>query len=180
MSILEAENVTRTYGAGKNRFTAVKDVSFSVGRGELVALLGTNGAGKTSLVELLEGLASPTAGTVRLFGRDPARERREVSPRTGIMLQEAGFAQDLTVRETLRMWAGTLSSPRPVNEALELVELRARSGIRVKSLSGGERRRLDLALATLGHPDILFLDEPNVQTGGRSLPLYSTGFALAA
>lgn len=160
MSILEAENVTRTYGAGKNRFTAVKDVSFSVGRGELVALLGTNGAGKTSLVELLEGLASPTAGTVRLFGRDPARERREVSPRTGIMLQEAGFAQDLTVRETLRMWAGTLSSPRPVNEALELVELRARSGIRVKSLSGGERRRLDLALATLGHPDILFLDEP--------------------
>lgn len=160
MSILEAENIVRTYGTGKQRFRAVKGVSFEVGQGELVSLLGTNGAGKTSLVEVLEGLAAPTSGRVRLFGKDPIRDRRAVSPRTGIMLQEAGFAQDLTVGETLRMWAGTLSAPRPVDEALELVELRDRAKVRVKSLSGGERRRLDLALATLGRPDILFLDEP--------------------
>ncbi len=160
MSILEAENITRTYGTGKNRFTAVKGVSFHVGQGELVALLGTNGAGKTSLVEILEGLAAPTTGKVRLFGKDPVRERKVISPRTGIMLQEAGFAQDLTVGETLKMWAGTLSAPRPISEALELVGLESRSRVRVKSLSGGERRRLDLAMATLGRPDILFLDEP--------------------
>ncbi|MFT3943844.1 MAG: ABC transporter ATP-binding protein [Ancrocorticia sp.] len=160
MSILEAENIVRTYGTGKQRFTAVKGVSFEVGQGELVSLLGTNGAGKTSLVEVLEGLATPTSGSVRLFGKDPIRDRRAVSPRTGIMLQEAGFAQDLTVSETLRMWAGTLTAPRPIDEALELVELRDRAKVRVKSLSGGERRRLDLALATLGRPDILFLDEP--------------------
>lgn len=160
MSILEAENIVRTYGTGKQRFTAVKGVSFEVGQGELVSFLGTNGAGKTSLVEVLEGLAAPTSGRVRLFGKDPIRDRRAVSPRTGIMLQEAGFAQDLTVRETLRMWAGTLTAPRSIDEALELVELRGRSKVRVKSLSGGERRRLDLALATLGRPDILFLDEP--------------------
>ncbi|MFT0847947.1 ABC transporter ATP-binding protein [Actinomycetaceae bacterium L2_0104] len=160
MSILEAENITRTYGTGKSRFTAVKGVSFGVEQGELVALLGTNGAGKTSLVEILEGLATPSTGRVRLFGEDPVRERRIISPRTGIMLQEAGFAQDLTVLETLKMWAGTLSAPRPVAEALELVGLESRGRVRVKSLSGGERRRLDLALATLGRPDILFLDEP--------------------
>ena len=160
MSILEAERITRTYGAKKDAFTAVKDVSFSVGQGELVSLLGTNGAGKTSLVEVLEGLAAPTSGTVRLFGGDPIRQRSTISPRTGIMLQEAGFAQDLTVRETLRMWAGTLSRPRPIAEALELVELGSRADVRVKALSGGERRRLDLAMATLGRPDVLFLDEP--------------------
>lgn len=119
MSILEAENIVRTYGTGKQRFRAVKGVSFEVGQGELVSLLGTNGAGKTSLVEVLEGLAAPTSGRVRLFGKDPIRDRRAVSPRTGIMLQEAGFAQDLTVGETLRMWAGTLSAPRPVDEALD-------------------------------------------------------------
>jgi ABC-2 type transport system ATP-binding protein len=160
MNVLEADSITRTYGTGKKRFTAVKGVSLTVSQGELVALLGTNGAGKTSLVEVLEGLALPTTGSTSVFGMDPVRQRKAVSPRTGIMMQDVGFAQDLTVTETLRMWGGTLTAPRPVAEALELVELESRAKVRVKSLSGGERRRLDLAMATLGRPEFLFLDEP--------------------
>ncbi|MGO1590945.1 MAG: ABC transporter ATP-binding protein [Ancrocorticia sp.] len=160
MNVLEADRITRTYGTGKKQFTAVKGVSLSVSQGELVALLGTNGAGKTSLVEVLEGLAPPSTGSAAVFGMDPIRKRKAVSPRTGIMMQDVGFAQDLTVIETLRMWSGTLTAPRPVAEALKLVDLESRAKVRVKSLSGGERRRLDLAMATLGQPDILFLDEP--------------------
>ena len=163
MAIIEAANVTRTYGKGSKGssvFTAVAGVSLSVARGELVSVLGVNGAGKTSLVEVIEGIAPAASGTVRVLGRDPVRDRPLIRPRMGIMLQEAGFAQALTVAETLRMWAGTLTSPRPVTEALELVDLTRRADIRVKSLSGGERRRLDLAMAILGRPHILFLDEP--------------------
>lgn len=163
MAIIEAANVTRTYGKGSKRssaFTAVAGIDLAVERGELVSILGVNGAGKTSLVEVIEGIAPATSGTVRVLGRDPVRDRALIRPRTGIMLQEAGFAQALTVAETLRMWAGTLTSPRPVAEALELVDLTRRARIRVKSLSGGERRRLDLAMAILGRPRVLFLDEP--------------------
>jgi ABC-2 type transport system ATP-binding protein len=131
-----------------------------VRRGELFALLGTNGAGKTSTMEVLEGLAPPAGGEVRVLGCDPCRERARVRCRMGIMLQEGGFPADLTVAETGRMWAGTLSAPRPVGEALELVDLGHRAGVAVRSLSGGERRRLDLAMAILGRPEVLFLDEP--------------------
>lgn len=160
MAIIEAVDVTRTYGRGSSAFTAVAGVSLAVERGELVAVLGANGAGKTSLVEVIEGIAPATSGTVRVLGGDPVRDRALIRPRTGIMLQEAGFAQALTVAETLHMWAGTLTDPRPVAEALELVDLARRAGVRVKSLSGGERRRLDLAMAVLGRPQVLFLDEP--------------------
>ena len=160
MAVIEATDVTRTYGRGSGAFTAVAGVGLAVERGELVAVLGVNGAGKTSLVEVVEGIAPATSGTVRVLGHDPVRDRALIRPRTGIMLQEAGFAQALTVGETLRMWAGTLTDPRPVAEALELVDLTRRAGIRVKSLSGGERRRLDLAMAILGRPRVLFLDEP--------------------
>jgi ABC-2 type transport system ATP-binding protein len=161
MSIVDVQNLRRRYGgAGKRGFEAVREVSFSVRRGELFALLGTNGAGKTSTLEVLEGLAVPTSGTVRVLGQDPVRGRRLVRPRIGIMLQEGGFAADLTVAETGRMWAGTMTCARPVEEALELVDLRDRAGVVVKQLSGGERRRLDLALAILGRPGVLFLDEP--------------------
>lgn len=160
MAMIEAVDVTRTYGRGSGAFTAVAGVSLAVERGELVAVLGANGAGKTSLVEVIEGIAPATSGTVRVLGRDPVRDRALIRPRTGIMLQEAGFAQALTVAETLRMWAGTLTDPRPVAEALELVDLSRRAGVRVRSLSGGERRRLDLAMAVLGRPRVLFLDEP--------------------
>lgn len=154
---IEASEVRRRYAGG---FEAVSGISFSVARGEIFALLGTNGAGKTSTVELLEGLARPDGGTVRVLGHDPYRERAAVRPRTGVMLQEGGFPSDLTVTETLRMWAGCTGGARPPREVLALVGLGGRAGVRVKQLSGGERRRLDLALALLGRPEVLFLDEP--------------------
>ncbi|GGX15506.1 multidrug ABC transporter ATP-binding protein [Streptomyces lomondensis] len=130
-------------------------------RGEIFALLGTNGAGKTSTVELLEGLAAPAGGRVRVLGHDPYSERAAVRPRTGVMLQEGGFPSELTVAETARMWAGCVSGARPAAEVLALVGLESKAGIRVKQLSGGQRRRLDLALALLGDPEVLFLDEPS-------------------
>ncbi|MFD7706858.1 ABC transporter ATP-binding protein [Streptomyces sp. NPDC059785] len=155
--VIEVTELRRVYGGG---FEAVRGITFSAGRGELFALLGTNGAGKTSTVELLEGLARPAGGRVRIFGRDPFTERAAVRPRIGVMLQEGGFPSELTVGETVRMWAGCTSGARPTGEALELVGLGRRAGVRVKQLSGGERRRLDLALALLGRPEVLFLDEP--------------------
>ncbi|KOG30851.1 ABC transporter ATP-binding protein [Streptomyces resistomycificus] len=155
--VIEVTDLRRVYGGG---FEAVRGISFSVRRGEVFALLGTNGAGKTSTVELLEGLARPAAGRVRVLGCDPYAERAVVRPRTGVMLQEGGFPSELTVAETTRMWAGCVSGARPEGEALALVGLERRAGVRVKQLSGGERRRLDLALALLGRPEVLFLDEP--------------------
>ncbi|MBZ9641002.1 ABC transporter ATP-binding protein [Streptomyces sp. PSKA30] len=173
--VIEVTDLRRVYGGG---FEAVRGITFHVKRGELFALLGTNGAGKTSTVELLEGLAAPAGGRVRVLGSDPYTERAVVRPRTGVMLQEGGFPSELTVAETVRMWAGCTSGAKrgarrsrslegwrretggTVDEALELVGLGPRSGVRVKQLSGGERRRLDLALALLGDPEVLFLDEP--------------------
>lgn len=157
MTAIEVKDLTRRYSEG---FEAVRGVSFDVARGEMFALLGTNGAGKTSTVEVVEGLTRPAEGTVRVLGHDPFSERKAVRPRIGVMLQEGGFPPDLTVSEAAAMWAGTLSKPRPAGEVLELVSLGHRASVRVKQLSGGERRRLDLALALLGHPEVLFLDEP--------------------
>ncbi|MFF6998802.1 ATP-binding cassette domain-containing protein [Streptomyces sp. NPDC008313] len=164
--VIEVTDLRRVYGGG---FEAVRGISLSVARGEIFALLGTNGAGKTSTVELLEGLAPPAGGRVRVLGHDPYAERAAVRPRVGVMLQEGGFPSELTVTETVRMWAGCTSGARPTGEALELVGLTKRARVRVKQLSGGEKRRLDLALALLGHPEVLFLDEPTtgLDTEGR-------------
>ncbi|MEU6990564.1 ABC transporter ATP-binding protein [Streptomyces sp. NPDC046465] len=155
--VIDVTDLRRVYGGG---FEAVRGISFSVRQGELFALLGTNGAGKTSTVEVLEGLAAPADGRVRVLGHDPYTERAAVRPRIGVMLQEGGFPTELTVAETVRMWAGCTSGARPTAEALEIVGLGKRSGVRVKQLSGGEKRRLDLALALIGRPEVLFLDEP--------------------
>jgi len=155
-AVIEVEELSRRYG----EFVAVRDVSFTVERGELFALLGTNGAGKTSALELVEGLQRPSGGRVRVLGHDPYAGRKQVRPMLGMMLQTGGFPPDLTVVETVRMWAGTLSRPRPVAEALTLAGLDHRGSVRVRQLSGGERRRLDLAVAVAGRPQVLVLDEP--------------------
>ncbi|OLB73622.1 MAG: multidrug ABC transporter ATP-binding protein [Actinobacteria bacterium 13_2_20CM_2_71_6] len=186
-SAIEVRGLSRRFG-GPHGFEAVRDVSFSVERGELFALLGTNGAGKTSTLEVIEGLARPSGGSVRVLGHDPYARRAAVRPRMGVMLQEGGFPPELSVAGTARMWAGTLTDPRPVAEALDLVDLSHRATVRVKQLSGGERRRLDLALAILGRPEVLVLDEPTTgldpQSRGearrliRSLLLHGTTVLL--
>ncbi|MEV0379651.1 ABC transporter ATP-binding protein [Nonomuraea sp. NPDC050643] len=141
-------------------FQAVRGISFEVAQGEIFALLGRNGAGKTTTIEVLAGFQRAGGGTVRVLGLDPYADRATVRRRTGIMLQEAGFFPDLTVAQTVDTWRDFTAAPRPRDEALDLAGLTARSGTRVRQLSGGEKRRLDLALALLGRPDVLFLDEP--------------------
>ncbi len=153
---IEVSDLRRSYGD----FDAVRGISFEVRRGEVLALLGVNGAGKTSALEVLEGLAPAGGGTVRVLGMDPVRDRARVRRELGVLLQTSGLPGDLTVAETLRAWAGTLSDPRPVEEALAQVSLTGRADVRVRALSGGERRRLDLAMALLGRPSVVVLDEP--------------------
>ncbi len=153
---VEVVDLERRYGT----FPAVRGISFEVRPGEVFALLGVNGAGKTSALEVLEGLARPAAGTVRVLGADPVADRTAVRPSLGVLLQASGLPGDLTVAETVRTWAGTLTSPQPVDEALAQVGLTGRADVRVRSLSGGERRRLDLTLALLGRPRVIVLDEP--------------------
>ncbi|MEQ4716523.1 ABC transporter ATP-binding protein [Nonomuraea sp. B19D2] len=141
-------------------FEAVKGISFEVAEGQIFALLGRNGAGKTTTIEVLAGFQRADGGTVRVLGLDPYADRAAVRQRTGIMLQEAGFFPDLTVAQTVATWRDFTAAPRPGDEALELAGLTGKQGTKVRQLSGGEKRRLDLALALLGRPDVLFLDEP--------------------
>ncbi|MEW9548899.1 ATP-binding cassette domain-containing protein [Nonomuraea sp. NPDC050783] len=141
-------------------FEAVRGISFEVAEGEVFALLGRNGAGKTTTVEVLAGFQRADGGEVRVLGLDPHADRGALRRRSGIMVQEAGFFPDLTVAATVDTWRGFSTAPRPRAEVLELAGLGARAGVRVRQLSGGEKRRLDLALALLGRPEVLFLDEP--------------------
>ena len=150
----------RTYGSGARAFEAVRGVDLEVEPGSIHALLGVNGAGKTSTLEVIEGLASPSAGEVRVLGLDPVTQRAAVRRQTGTLLQTSAFVGDLSVRETVQMWAATVTSPRPVDEALEMLDLAGRAEVRMKALSGGERRRVDLACTLLGHPRVVVLDEP--------------------
>jgi ABC-2 type transport system ATP-binding protein len=153
--IIEVERLNVRYGD----FHAVKDLTFQVRRGELYALLGTNGAGKTSTLETIEGHRKPTSGNVRVFGHSPG-DRKTVRPRMGIMLQESGFSPDLTVRESVRLVGKLTQRTDDVDRVLDLVHLTRKAGTTVSQLSGGEKRRLDFATAVYGTPDLLFLDEP--------------------
>ncbi|WFE26008.1 ABC transporter ATP-binding protein [Solwaraspora sp. WMMD791] len=153
--VIDVERLNVSYGG----FHAVKDLSFQVRRGELYALLGTNGAGKTSALETIEGHRTATSGVVRVFGRNPG-DRAAVRPRTGIMLQESGFSPDLTVRESVRLIGKLSQRVDHVDRVLDLVGLTGKAGTLVAQLSGGEKRRLDFATAVYGAPELIFLDEP--------------------
>lgn len=153
--VIDVHRLNLTYGD----FRAVRDLSFQVRRGEFYALLGTNGAGKTSTLETIEGHRTPTSGTVRVFGQSP-RDRLAVRPRMGIMLQESGFSPDLTVRESLRLIGNLTQRIDTVERVLGIVDLTRKAGTKVSQLSGGEKRRLDFATAVYGAPELIFLDEP--------------------
>ncbi|MFE2035505.1 ABC transporter ATP-binding protein [Streptomyces scopuliridis] len=153
--VIDVERLNLSYGD----FHAVKDLSFQVKKGELYALLGTNGAGKTSTLETIEGHRTATSGTVRVFGRSP-RDRRAVRPRMGIMLQESGFSPDLTVKESVRLIGKLSQRSDRVERVLSLVDLTHKAGTQVSQLSGGEKRHLDFATAVYGNPELIFLDEP--------------------
>lgn len=159
-NVITARGLRRTYGQGNDAFEAVKGIDLDVAEGEVFALLGTNGAGKTSTFDLLEGLSAPSDGDVEVFGLDPRKDRKLVRPHMGIMLQSGGLPAELTIAETLEMWRGTCSNPTTAEVVLEQVNLTDRANVRVGSLSGGEKRRVDLACALLGQPRLLFLDEP--------------------
>ena len=139
---------------------AVRGLSFRVERGEVLGLLGPNGAGKTTTVEILEGYRDRTGGDVSVLGYDPADAPIELLQRVGIVLQSAGFYPRVTVAEALRHFAGFYPSPRDPEETSALVGLEDSADVRVNRLSGGQRRRLDLALALVGDPELVFLDEP--------------------
>ncbi|WP_188193001.1 ABC transporter ATP-binding protein [Nonomuraea sp. SYSU D8015] len=156
MTAIQVNGLTRSHQG----FEAVKGISFEVAEGEIFALLGRNGAGKTTTVEVLAGFGRADGGRVRVLGLDPHTDRAALRRRTGIMLQEAGFFPDLTVAQTVDTWRDFTAAPRPRDEALGLAGLTGRAATKVRQLSGGEKRRLDLALALLGRPEVLFLDEP--------------------
>ncbi len=153
---VEVEGLIKSY----QEVQAVAGIDLRIERGEIFALLGPNGAGKTTTVEILEGYRQRDGGNVRVLGLDPSKQRNQLKPRIGIVLQSTGVENYLTVAETIRMYAGYYPNPRPVDEVIELVGLTAKRDSRVIKLSGGQQRRLDVAIALAGNPDLLFLDEP--------------------
>jgi len=153
---IDVRGLRKSYGA----FEAVRGIDFVVERGEVFGLLGPNGAGKTTTVEILEGYRIRSAGTITVLGHDPARRERELRERVGIVLQSSGTYRHLTVRETLVHWSHIYPAPRDVEEVIELAGLTEKASERTRRLSGGQLRRLDFALALIGDPQLIFLDEP--------------------
>jgi ABC-2 type transport system ATP-binding protein len=153
---IEVRDLRKSYGSVQ----AIRGVSFEVARGEVFCLLGPNGAGKTSVVEILEGYRTRGAGEARVLGIDPANGSRRLRERVGVVLQQCGVQSELTVAELIEMYGRYYSRRRPVDELIELVDLAEKRDTRAKELSGGQLRRLDLALALVGDPELVFLDEP--------------------
>ena len=156
MSAIAVRGLRKAYGA----LEAVRGVDLEVRRGEVFGLLGPNGAGKTTTVEILEGYRKRDAGEVEVLGTDPALAGGEWREQIGVVLQSSAMYETLTPAEMLRLFAGYYREPRPVDEVVELVGLQEKRDERVRRLSGGQRRRLDLGLALIGDPELIFLDEP--------------------
>jgi len=156
VSALEVRDLRKSYGA----VDAVAGISFAVEQGEVFGLLGPNGAGKTTTVEILEGYRKRDGGEVTVLGVDPERGGSALRERIGVVLQSSELPAALTVREVHRMFAGYFAHPRDVDEVIKLVGLEEKADARVKTLSGGQKRRLDLGVALVGDPELVFLDEP--------------------
>ncbi len=155
-AVISVRGLRKSYGATE----AVRGIDLDVDAGEIFAFLGPNGAGKTTAVEIMEGYRVPTAGEVRVLGTDPHSAPRSWRQRVGVVLQESQPEQELTARESLQMYAGYYARPLPIETTLAAVGLEGTAGTLVRALSGGQRRRLDVALALIGDPELLFLDEP--------------------
>jgi ABC-2 type transport system ATP-binding protein len=156
VSIVSVHGLRKTYGS----FEALRGIDFEIQAGEVFGLLGPNGAGKTTTIEILEGYRKRDGGEVEVLGVDPAHSTSALRERLGIVLQSSSLYPNLTARESLAVFAGYYSEPRDVDEVVEIVGLSEKAGARVRTLSGGQKRRLDLGLALIGNPELIFLDEP--------------------
>ena len=159
MSLIEVKDLTKSYGD----VHAVRGIDLNIEQGEIFSILGPNGAGKTTTVEILEGFRTRDSGTVSVLGFDPntrGHQSREWRNQIGIVLQTSGDAGDLTVFETINHFHGYYSNPRDVDEVIDSVGLKEKEDALIRNLSGGQRRRLDVALGIIGNPELIFLDEP--------------------
>jgi len=156
VTAVRVEDLRKSYGEHE----ALRGVSFEIRKGEVFSLLGPNGAGKTTTIEILEGYRRRDTGTVSVLGSDPLHAPREWRGRIGVVLQSSAMYENLSVRESLALFAGYYEQPRPVDEVIAVVGLQEKTYALVRKLSGGQRRRLDFGLALVGDPELIFLDEP--------------------